>query len=63
MLLHIKDLEALSSSPQTNKQEGEREREDSAVKWTEAPTNSKNLLIERPKLSREKWSIEGQVGT
>ena len=31
--------------------EREREREKSAIKWTEAPTNNKNLLIERPKLS------------
>ena len=33
-----------------NKQEREREREESAIKWIEAPTNNKNLLIERPKL-------------
>ena len=33
-----------------NEQTRERERE-SAIKWTEAPTNNKNLLIERPKLS------------
>ena len=34
-----------------NKQEREREREESAIKWTETPTNNKNLLLERPKLS------------
>ena len=45
MLLYIMDLEALSSCPQTNKRERERERE------RKAPTNNKNLLIERPKLS------------
>ena len=35
----------------TGKNEQTREREESAIKWTEAPTNNKNLLIERPKLS------------